>query len=276
MATLLDPTDNKLLKMILYGQPGSTKTRTAATAEWDERTAPAIHFDIGGNTLILRTYKKRPRLIRIDKLPDLKIFYDWFKAGQPTGGQNATLIEMFKLTPPYKTVIIDGVTDIQRVVMNQASGQPDIAPGAIPSDMEHRHFNKTLRAMTNFANLFFKLDMHVIITALERREKIGEDVMYFSPLLLGQSSMEVCGYAYIVGRCMAAERMPVVDRKDLERAARDAKVAMPRSMVYFNATWTQMAKDQAGLGVTSMADPTITKMLDLIEQNTIAGDNMTE
>lgn len=276
MATLLDPMDNKFLKILLYGQPGSTKTRTAATAEWDERTAPALHFDIGGNTLVLRDYKKRPRLIRVDKLTDLKAFYDWLKAGQPTGGSNATMIEMFKLTPPYQTVIIDGVTDIQRVVMNQASGQPDIAPGAIPANMELRHFNSTLRAMTNFANLFFKLDMHVIITALERREKVGEDMMYFSPLLLGQSAMEVCGYAYIVGRCMAAERMPIVDRKDLERAAKAANVPMPRSMVYFNATWAQMAKDQAGLGVASMADPTLTKMLDLIEKNTVASDNMTE
>lgn len=276
MATLLDPTENKLLKILLYGQPGSTKTRTSATAEWDERTAPALHFDIGGNTLVLRDYKKRPRLIRVDALKDLTVFYNWLKGGQQADNIGRQLIDAFRLTPPYKTVIIDGVTDIQRVVMNNASGQPNIDPGAIPGDMEYRHFNKTLRAMTNFANLFFKLDLNVIVTALERREKVGEDLMYFSPLLLGQSAMEVCGYAYIVGRCMAAERMQIVDRKDLEKAAKAANVPMPRSMVYFNATWTQMAKDQAGLGVPSMADPTITKMLDLIEKNTVASDNMTE
>lgn len=225
---------------------------------------------------MLRDYKKRPRLIRVDSLKDLTVFYNWLKGGQKADPVGKQLIDTFRLTPPYKTVIIDGVTDIQRVVMNQASGQPNIDPGAIPSDMEHRHFNKTLRAMTNFANLFFKLDMNVIVTALERREKVGEDIMYFSPLLLGQSSMEVCGYAYIVGRCMAADRMPIADRKDFERAAKSANVAMPRSVVYFNATWTQMAKDQAGLGVPLMPDPTIGKMLDLIERNTVASDNMTE
>ena len=270
---------------MLYGLPGSTKTRTAATAAWDERTAPVLHFDMGGNTRSVEDYVKQPDRILLETTKELNPFYNWLRKGQPA---NDPLVKQFELSPPYKTVVLDGVTGYQRGVFTTVSGQTNLGPGDIPVKFERGHYGQVLRTMTNFASLMFQLEMHVIVTALERSVLVGKvdegGYYYFSPMLLGQSSTEVSAEAYAVARMLHIERLPTLDKKDISRAVSEKAKAegLPSvpdliSVADFRTTQYQFGKDQHLINTPRMVNPTITKMLDRMDANRKAierGENL--
>jgi hypothetical protein len=285
MARRLRTSDDPYLKLLLYGMPGSTKTRTAATAAWDERTSPVLHFDIGGNTRSVEDYERQPDRVLLDTPKEFNVFYNWLRRGQD---KNDRLVSDFELRPPYKTLIFDGVTGFQRGIFATVTGQPLVDPGDIPVKLERQHYGQVLRVLTNFAAAVYKLPLHVIVTALERSLLIGTidtgGYYYAGPLLLGQSSTEVAGEAYAVARMMHIERLTATDRKDIQRANNAkakaeglADVPDLISVADFRTTQFQFGKDQSLINVPRMVNPTVTKMLDRIEANRRAieaGDNL--
>lgn len=250
--------EDDFLRLFLYGAPGSTKTRTAATAALDERTSPVLHLDIGGNTLSLGDFKQVPDIVRIDKLEELNPVYDWFSKGQKL---DHPFPKAMGIEQQYKTLIIDGVSDIQRDSMALVSSNTTVGPGSIPSAMQIQHYGQVLRQMTNFARLFYKLPLHVIITCLEKSERDeGSGLIYVSPGLSGQSSGEVAGYAYSVGRMMHMARVGVSQKKELKEGGAD-NLDQSVSVVLWRPSSKHVAKDQHGFGVPYMIDPSITKLL---------------
>jgi hypothetical protein len=275
MARRLRTSDEPWLRLLLYGAPGSTKTRTAATAAWDERTSPVLHFDVGGNTRSVEDFAQQPDRIMIEEPKELNAFYNWLKRGQ---SETDRLVKDFDLRPKYRTVIVDGITGFQRGIFGTVTGQPYVEPADVPTALEWSHYGKVLRIMTNFARLFYRLPLHVIITALERSVLVGTadagGYHAYSPLLLGQSSTEVVGEAYGVARMMHIERLVASDRKDIQRvvsarAKAEGLQDVPDlvSVADFRTTLYQIGKDQHLINTPRMVNPTITKMLDKIETN---------
>ena len=243
----IDDTRQVYLRLLLYGAPGSTKTRTAATAALDERLSPVLWLDSGGNPTSFRTYRKQPDIFLIEELEDLNEPY-----------------ELLTTTDHgYKTVVIDGITDIQRTAFNHVMSFHG-GPGDVPRKREWDHFNKVLQTMINMADLFFKLDMHVILTALEKRteDRLTGGVLY-GPLLDGQSDQEVPGKALAVGRMVHTSRLTAMQRKSVSSPQQDAKDSI--AAVFFKPTAQYHAKDQYGMNEDFILDPTIGKILDLIE-----------
>jgi len=256
------------LKILFYGIPGSTKTRTSATAANDPRTAPVLYLEAGGNPIALRDYKNPPTILHIDALDDFNPVYEWLLNGQDP---KAKFCVDWELTPPYRTLMIDQITDIQRMTMVIASGNQatSLKPGTIPNNMQIQHFNSTLGHMIKFGTLFFGLtNMHVIITSQEREDKDETTgLITYKPLLWGQSATEFGGYAYLVSRLVHRTRV-----------AQDAKMRlaigeMPEgasSVALFMPSGKYIAKDQYGMRdkdgglLPFMVDPSIPKMLDLI------------
>jgi hypothetical protein len=251
--------DNRL-KLLLYGQAGSTKTRTSATAAMDPRTSPALMLEQAGNPISLRDFKTLPDIIHISQLEDYNPFYEWLAAGQPI---EHPVVKAFDLHPPYKSLIIDGITEVQRYSFQIVTGSRNVGPGSFPASTEIQHFNKVLGQMVNFARLFFSLPMHVIMTSLEKEDKDETTgLISYKPLLWGQSSGEVCGYAFVVARLVHRAKLEKGVLKAMEDSITDETV----SVALFRPSGKYVAKDQMGMGVPFMADPTITKMLDLIEK----------
>jgi len=249
----------------LYGDPGSTKTRTAATAAMDPRTAPALMIDIGGNPISIRDYKERPDVISIDALTDLNLIYAWIKGGQSVeamftqAGKPTNFVEAMQLHPPYKTLIIDGVTDLQRFSFGQVTGNDATGPGDLPNETKRPHFNAVLGQMVKIARLFYDLPMHVIMTALEHSDKDATtELITYRPLLLGQSASEVAGYAYVVGRMV--HRTKVADKIGISE---DSIGKTATSIALFKPSGKYVAKDQTGRLGAYMIDPTMTKIMDL-------------
>lgn len=260
MATRINPTLEDKLKTLFYGQPGSTKTRTAATAALDPRLSPVLYLEQGGNPLSMRSYTRWPDIVHMEKLSDYNPIYDWLLNGQK---DSSPIVDILKLKPPYKTLVIDSITEVQRYSFRTVIGSSSAKPGDIPASAERQHFNKVLSQMVNFANLFYQLPMHVILTSLEsetKNEATGD--IFYKPLLWGQSSGEVPGYAYLVARMVHRARI----EGKMYRVIGDAIDQVTSSVALFQPAGTYMAKDQYGCMGGFMPDPTIGKMLDLLEE----------
>lgn len=247
------------LKALFYGLPGSTKTRTAMSAALDERCGRVLALDIGGNPVSFMDYAVKPDIIQIDAMADLNPVYDWLSKGQPVDHK---LVNYMELTPPYNSVIVDGVTDLQRLSFEVVTGNKDRLIGDVPTKLERQHYGAVLAQMTTFARRMYQLPMHVIMTAIEA-DTVDEatGATTYRPLLLGQSSKEVAGYALLVARLMHISRMDnkikaQVDKGDIHHETVSAAI--------FRADRTWIAKDQYGGLPNIMIDPTITKILDAI------------
>jgi hypothetical protein len=249
----------KYLRLLLYGQAGSTKTRTAATAALDERTAPVLWLDQGGNPISMRSYAARPDVVRISKLADFNPIYNWLAAGQKDRSIPDTF--GFEFKEPYKTVVVDGLTGTQRLSMGVVLGSSNIGPADFPPGMEFKHHGQVLQQMTKFGEAFFyNLPMNVIMTALEHEKQDDRTGGFrYGPLIWGQAAGELPGQALAVARMMHIER---VDNK-VKQALRDIPEEVT-SVAIFRAGPNYAAKDQYGALPGIMYNPSVTKMLDCI------------
>jgi hypothetical protein len=245
------------LRLLLYRKPGSTKTRTAGTAVFDERTHPVLYLNAAGNPISIREYDPAPDVIEIEQLKDVNEPYDWIRKGQP---ENHPFVKRLDLNPPYKTLVVDQLTDVQRMSFAHVTGNKNLAPGNHPERVQRQHFGSVLGQMVNFAKLYFDLPLHVIMTCLEKttvNELTG--AVTYSPLLWGQSDTEVPGYAYCVARLVHRSQTS----KKVLRIVEDVDDSTV-SVAFFTPGGTFYAKDQYGALGPWMADPSIPKMVDLI------------
>lgn len=251
-------------KGLHYGMPGSNKTRSAFSAVYDRRIGNRVlGINLGGNPFSVREYNPHPKILELDEMADLNIVYDWLVKNQP---KDHRMVGEFGCRPGYELLVFDGITDLQRMSMQRATGNQNVGPGQLPAAAQLQHYGQVLSQLTTFARLFFKLDMHVIVTALERQDNNQQNlVVGYKPLLQGQAAVEVASYAYVVARFMHRSRLTGAMQKiaDTEKEADAVAIFKP------SATW--MAKDQYGtLGdyITIQADqakhPFITDVLDLI------------
>lgn len=249
--------EERYLKVLAYGSPGSTKTRTAASAALDERSSPALMLDVGGNPLSIRDYRETPDIVEITDLNDFNIIYDYLSKGMP----ETHALAQSGLRTDYKTVIIDGITDTQRLSFAKITGNSAAGPGDMQAPTQIQHHGTVLAQLTTLSRVFYKLPMHVIVTALEHEKQDNEGRLYFRPMLSGQTEGAVGAYAYAIGRFMHKGR---IDAK-LAKVLADRNITVETSIAFFNPTTRAVAKDQHGFGVPYIVDPTVTKMLDLME-----------
>jgi hypothetical protein len=252
------------LTLLLYAIPGGGKTWFAASAEHCERTAPALLVSAAGNPQSIRWWERKPDTIVINELEDLNGIYDFFAAGQPT---DKGIVDRLKLRPPYKTLIVDGMTELQRYTLALAGGYSQLPIGKQGRQLQIQEFNPVLEHTTRMARLFFgladkanKVPVHVIITSLEwEKLNVKDQTTTIKPLLWGSGGTETAGYALAVGRVRAASHLPAGTLKNL-RMTRDNS-----SVVFWRPQPLVVAKDQYGgrLG-DYIVDPTIQKVVDLV------------
>jgi hypothetical protein len=178
----------------------------------------------------------------MEKLKDLNAPYDYLlKGAQP----NHVFAKAFGLTQAPKTVIIDGITDVQRTSFGKVTGNEALGPGDFGGRVQRQHFGTVLEQMTRMSKSFFSLDYHVIVTALEKNQNNDQGTLIrIAPLIWGQSENEISGYALAVARLVHQSAVsPVVKqflKGDGQTVGRDDSVAlwMPDGII--------QAKDQYG------------------------------
>jgi hypothetical protein len=255
---IVDPKDNPFLRIMFYGKPGSTKTRTVGTAAFDERTSPALMLSAGGNPLAIRDYDPQPVILEMETLGDFNDPYEWLSEGQPTKHKLGKLLERTD-GELFKSVLVDGLTEVQRLSFEGQKGK--VGPGSFPAKVERQHFYNTLNQMVNFARLYFALPIHVFMTSLEKEnvDGVGGGIQR-APLLWGQSDTEVGAYAYVVGRLVHR----AVLEKGLLMKMEEVTDEEITSVALFKPTGKYVAKDQYFRLGNYMVDPNVPDMLDLI------------
>lgn len=256
------------LRLLIYGKPGSAKTTFAATAAKDQRTAPVLWIDAGGNPISitrlgLTAGDPRIAVLAAERLADLADVYKWLSEGQ---NPNALIAKENGLIPPYRTIVFDGITQLQRLSFDAIMGTETLLPGLMPPKPEWGHYRSVLGQMIGIASYYYTLPMHVIVTALEHPDQrflIPGDsktqYVHYEPLLAGQSIDEFPGWALNVGRLALATTYDDVTIK-----ANKADNAY--SLMQFKATRFVTAKDQHNFGPYH-ADPSVTKLLDIMDTN---------
>lgn len=268
--------ENQFLRLMIYGKAGSGKTTLTATAELDQRLAPVLHIDAGGNPISVIKTGAQPKIIRMTKLADLNFIYDWLVKGQP---EAHPMVQEVGCVPGYKTIVLDGLTRIQFMSFGVAMGNTEIPPGTMPSKPEWDHYGRVLLNMTNAFTKFYELKMHVMITALEDAERqlydpdkaklktteMDDSDYYYQamPAIDGKSLGRVTGMAESVIRMAAKHKVEPSLVKQLEKVLNKP---VRHCVAQFKETRSAYAKDQHGFGVSYMADPTCTQLMDLLEK----------
>jgi hypothetical protein len=269
MSTKVDWGSGQLrLKLLPYGRPGSGKTWFAASAVKCGDTSPALMLSAAGNPESIRTWTGvKPDTHVIRDLKDLNPFYDFFAAGQPK--EAVKTIERLGIDPavlPYRCLIVDGMTELQRYSLAIAGKFEGLGPGDIGRQLQIQEFNPVLEHTTRMARLFFgladpdaKFPVHVIVTSLEW-DKLDMKTQNTTtkPLLWGSGGEEVGGYALAIGRI----RMGSAVSKAVFKTIPGADVRRP--VIFWRAQPGVVAKDQYNCLGDYMADPSIQKVVDLV------------
>jgi len=293
-----------LIKAMIYGDSGSGKTYFIGTATQCEETSPVLVLNARGQPVTFRLFDDPPLVVDIEEMGDFNAPYDWVLGGQPWErilrwlggpvnsvsrkfaqdvveysyqragldeqegeGESDFLIRLRKAPPiKFKTIAVDSITWTQRISLNQIVGNVRVSPGDMPQATQIQHWGRTLAQLTNLADLYYHLPIHVILTALTRHNEIpAMGLTMFYPFVWGQSSLELPSLAEIVGRMVPIEGLNAAQAMALKRN-------LPKEMeTAWNVLLTKggrnfMAKWQGiRTNPSVVVNPTISKVIEVME-----------
>lgn len=178
--------------ILIYGDPGTGKTRLMGTAGESGLTGPIIVADVEGGVITLR---KMPG-IEVVQIRSMDQFEKLI---------NALANDTSKY---YKCLGVDGITELQKLdmgtVMKQAkltARNPENVDEDVPSPREWGKSGERLRRILRAAR---DLEIHTIFTALEAQETDQQtDITRYYPSIPGKLKNELSGFFDIVGRLEA-------------------------------------------------------------------------
>lgn len=249
------------VKALIYGAPGAGKTWLASTAALDDRFGKVLMLEAFGNPISIRNFERKPKILTMTKMSDFNDPYEWLVNGQDP---NASFAKEWNLEPPYQTLIVDGLTEVQRFVVRRVAGVDSVNPGDLAPALTRQGFGQLLGTMLNWAVHFVQLDLNIIMTSLEATQQdASTGILHKHPLIWGQTGNEIAGYMFLVTRVTNGL---VGDRVLLGRKDNDVREDT-HSVAFFKETSTFYAKQQYGLLVDHLVEPTMGQILDLIGQS---------
>jgi len=173
------------LNILIYGDSGVGKTTLAGSADAVPGMRPVLVVDVEGGTESLRDPYPDVETVRVKSWQEMQNLYDVLYVGDH----------------PYKTVVLDSLTEIQKFNMNNIMNDllmkhPDRELD-VPS---MREWGINLEQMRRMVRGFRDLEMHTIMTALEKDDR--DDLTgkrRVLPMLSGQLAKQVAAFMDVVG-----------------------------------------------------------------------------
>lgn len=221
------------VNLILYAESGTGKTVLAGSADAVEGMSPVLIADVEGGTFSLRSFYPNVRSVRITKWEHIVELYNELRRGDH----------------PFKTVVIDSLTELQKVSMNTIMNDTVAKdPERDPEVPSVREWGKNGEQIRRVVRAFRDLPMNTIFTALvsdDRDPKTGK--VTYRPSLPGKLAKEVPGY---VDLCL------FMYRKELPDPNEDGKTINSR-LLLSSATEQYVCKDRSNNLPPVLQEPTM-------------------
>jgi len=217
--------------ILLYADAGMGKTTAAALSP-----KPLIINSEGG-TLSLNRFKKFHKqldikVMRPDSIQDLQDIFWYLKSGDHD----------------RKTVIIDSLTEIQTLSMDEILADPKRDAKHDKDTPTLQDYGKNTNRMRKLVRTFRDLSMNVVFTCLAGETKDEEDgSIKIGPELMPKLGNDVMGYVDVVGYMFASSNKEETFRKVLTQPKGKFK-----------------AKDRSGKLGMGMEDPTLFHILNKV------------
>jgi phage nucleotide-binding protein len=178
------------LKILEFGQTGAGKTHFLGTAADSPLTSPVLIIDVEGGTTTLHD-KPTIDVVQVRTMKQIQNLAD----------------ELHKRPKYYKTVGLDGITELQQLDMRevmqaQYEAKPETTDLYVPSP---REWGKSGSRVKEILRYLKDLPCHVIVTALQREEQLNNGTIKFVPDIPGQLKSQLPGFFDIVGYLRAVD-----------------------------------------------------------------------
>jgi hypothetical protein len=194
------------IRAMWFGDGGSGKTHFVASfadPSLLKYSAPVLILNLFGNPEeVLAKEYEHLWVVDIDQLSDIDRIYTWLKTGQPNNKFRAELGIPEDVI--FKTVAFDTFTEVQRLIINNATGLNDSAAATAGGKPSIQAWGDIQTRTLRLARLFLELDMNVFFSVYEKTyvnlDSGTATVSERRPCLDGASGEVLPGYLPLVGR----------------------------------------------------------------------------
>lgn len=238
------------LKILIYGEPGVGKTVLAGSASEVADMSPVLYIDIEGGTMPLSVMY--PKIVKNkEQITGIKQIEDLYN-------------ELRFMNHPYQTVVIDSLSELQKISM--ASIMADVVKADRSRDPDvpsQREWGKNIEQVRRIVRYYRDLPMHVIMISHDKEiENDKRAVTKQTVSMPGKLAKEIPGFFSTVA-FMYVQQVR----------------GKPRRMLQTRQSGVVVAKDRTCRLPAFITDPTMEKLWSYVSGEvaaTASGDDSDE
>ena len=182
--SLKDAHEERTINLLTYGDPGVGKTVFCGSADEIPELRKVLVLDVEGGTMSIGERYPNVDVIRVEQFSDMTDIRNELMFGRQHG---------------YRTVVLDSLTEMQKLSMDGVMGKAVKDSDVDPDIPRMRDWGANIAQMRRIVRQFRDLPLHVLFTALEMSDKDSRTgVTMRKPSMSGKVASEVSGFMDLV------------------------------------------------------------------------------